>query len=118
MKSSHYNKIHDSFDEEHGASNNNNYGSNSSPPTLTNINNNEDNLNNNEDNNNRSKVIYSIVLIAGVCIANLWENEALQGGEITLKYVQPGIIIYVNHSFSSLKIFFDHYAYESLSSLI
>ena len=102
MKSSHYNKIHDSFDEEHGASNNNNYGSNSSPPTLTNINNNEDNLNNNEDNNNTtfgSKVIYSIVLIAGVCIANLWENEALQGGEITLKYVQPGIIIYVNHSF-------------------
>ena len=43
---SHYNKIHDPFDEEHGAINNNNYGSNSSPPTLTNIN--EDNLNNNE----------------------------------------------------------------------
>ena len=115
MKSSHYNKIHDSFDEEHCASNNNNYGSNSSPPTLTNINNNEDNLNNNEDNNNTtfgSKVIYSIVLIAGVCIANLWENEALQGGEITLKYVQPGIIIYVNHSFLLLNFIIGLYLYS------
>ena len=27
----------------------------------------------------RGHIVYSIFLVAGVCIANLWENEALQG---------------------------------------
>lgn len=61
---------------------------------------------------NRGHIVYSIFLIAGVCVANLWENEALQGGEIRLKYVQPGIIIYVNHSFLLLNFMIGLYLFS------
>ena len=59
----------------------------------------------------RGHIVYSIFLVAGVCIANLWENEALQGGEMRLKFVQPGIIIYVNHSFLLLNFIIGLYLF-------
>ena len=61
--------------------------------------------------------MYSIFLVAGVCIANLWENEALQGGEMRLKFVQPGIIIYVNHSFLLLNFIIGLYLFSERNNV-
>ena len=65
----------------------------------------------------RGHIVYSIFLVAGVCIANLWENEALQGGEMRLKFVQPGIIIYVNHSFLLLNFIIGLYLFSKRNNV-
>ena len=65
----------------------------------------------------RGHVMYSVFLVAGVCIANLWENEALQGGEKRLKFVQPGIIIYVNHSFLLLNFIIGLYLFSKRNNV-
>ena len=65
----------------------------------------------------RGHVMYSVFLVAGVCIANLWENEALQGGEMRLKFVQPGIIIYVNHSFLLLNFIIGLYLFSKRNNV-